>query len=54
MAKTVGLPLGMAARLILDGKVKARGVQMPLSAELYAPILAELAEHGIRFNEKES
>lgn len=53
MAKTVGLPVGMAAIHILNGKIKSPGVQIPLNAEVYEPILAELKEHGIDFVETE-
>ncbi len=54
MAKTVGLPIGIAARLILSGKITARGVQIPTLKELYEPILEELKNNGIVFSEKES
>lgn len=53
MAKTVGLPMAMAARKVIKGEIKLRGVQIPIMAELYEPILKELAEHGIVFKEKE-
>jgi saccharopine dehydrogenase (NADP+, L-glutamate forming) len=51
MAKTVGLPMAIATKLILQNKIKARGVHMPLTAEFYQPILAELANFGIVFIE---
>lgn len=51
MAKTVGLPLGIAARLILENKITTRGLHIPVSAEIYAPVLQELARQGIRFEE---
>jgi saccharopine dehydrogenase-like NADP-dependent oxidoreductase len=51
MAKTVGLPLAIATKLILNGTIKSRGVQMPLIPEFYIPILNELASFGIIFNE---
>ena len=55
MAKTVGLPLGMAVRRLLRGELRQRGVVIPVAADLYEPILEELAaEHGIRFSEEES
>jgi len=55
MAKTVGLPLGMAVRRLLRGEIHARGVLIPVAADLYEPILDELAaEYGIRFSEEES
>jgi len=54
MAKTVGLPLAIAARHILRGDIKLKGVQIPVKAELYVPILKELSEMGICFSESES
>jgi saccharopine dehydrogenase-like NADP-dependent oxidoreductase len=50
MARTVGLPLGIAAKLLLEGKVALRGVQIPVAPELYVPVLRELDEEGIRFS----
>ncbi|WP_343488083.1 saccharopine dehydrogenase C-terminal domain-containing protein [Allomuricauda sp. d1] len=54
MAKTVGLPVAMAALNILNGKIKTPGVQIPISKEVYSPILSELKEHRIIFNEFET
>lgn len=51
MAKTVGLPMGIAAKLLLTGKLKITGVQMPVMPELYVPVLRELESLGIRFVE---
>lgn len=51
MAKTVGLPLGMAARLLLEGRLTVRGVVIPVQPELYNPILEELKKYGIIFTE---
>jgi saccharopine dehydrogenase-like NADP-dependent oxidoreductase len=53
MAKTVGLPLAMAALQILNGNIKTPGVQLPINKEVYAPILKELEEYGVVFTEKE-
>ena len=53
MAKTVGLPLAIAARLIISGKIKARGVILPTTSEFYDPILRELASLGITLHEQE-
>ena len=50
MARTVGLPLGIAAKLLLEGKVALRGVHIPVAPELYEPVLRELDEEGIRFS----
>jgi saccharopine dehydrogenase-like NADP-dependent oxidoreductase len=52
MAQTVGLPLGMAVRRLLRGEVRGRGVVIPTTADLYAPILQELAaDYGLTFEE---
>ncbi|MGI4741105.1 MAG: saccharopine dehydrogenase family protein [Janthinobacterium lividum] len=54
MAKTVGLPLGMAVRRLARGEIAGRGVVIPTTADLYAPILQELAaDYGIAFLEEE-
>jgi len=51
MAKTVGLPVAMAALLILNGKITTAGVQLPIRKEVYLPILKELEEYGVVFKE---
>ncbi|HYC40743.1 MAG TPA: saccharopine dehydrogenase C-terminal domain-containing protein [Chitinophagaceae bacterium] len=52
MARTVGLPLGIAAKLILEGQIRSRGVVIPTAKEIYQPVLEELASLGIRFEER--
>jgi saccharopine dehydrogenase-like NADP-dependent oxidoreductase len=52
MAKTVGLPLGIAAKLILNGTINAKGIHIPILKEIYEPVLAELANNGIVFKEE--
>lgn len=52
MAKTVGLPLAIATRMILEGNIKERGVLLPLSKDVYEPVLEKLDKNGISFNEK--
>lgn len=52
MAKTVGLPLAMATKLILNNKVKSRGVIIPVQKEIYIPVLKELEQYGVKFVEK--
>lgn len=52
MAKTVGLPVAMATLDILNGKIKTPGVQIPISKEVYTPILEELKAYGVQFKEK--
>ncbi|RNC87792.1 MAG: saccharopine dehydrogenase [Winogradskyella sp.] len=53
MAKTVGLPVAIATLAILNGKIKTPGVQIPITKEVYTPILEELKEFGVEFSEKE-
>jgi len=51
MAKTVGLPLGIATKLILDGTIKLKGLHIPTKKEIYKPVLRELEEYGVKFEE---
>ncbi len=53
MAKTVGLPLGIATKLLVQGKIEAKGVQIPITPEFYNPILDELEKLGFSFIEEE-
>ena len=53
MAKTVGLPVAIATMAILDGKIKTPGVQIPITKEVYTPILKELKSYGVIFKEIE-
>jgi len=53
MSMTVGTPLAIATRLVLNGSISATGVQIPTSPEFYNPILTELEDYGIRFIEEE-
>lgn len=52
MAFTVGLPVAMATRLVALGQIQEKGVLLPMRKEVYAPILRELADWGIRFDER--
>lgn len=51
MAKTVGLPLAIAVKNILNNQIKTKGVVIPVSKEVYEPILAELQSFGIKLKE---
>ncbi len=51
MAKTVGLPLGIATKLILENKLTETGLQIPTKVTIYEPILKELETHNIVFKE---
>ncbi|WP_412986852.1 saccharopine dehydrogenase family protein [Pontimicrobium sp. IMCC45349] len=53
MAKTVGLPVAIATLAILNEKITTPGVQIPITKEVYEPILRELEDYGIEFHEKE-
>ncbi|HXA01844.1 MAG TPA: saccharopine dehydrogenase C-terminal domain-containing protein [Cytophagaceae bacterium] len=53
MAKTVGLPLAITAMLILQDKLKIKGVKIPTEPEIYLPVLAELKTLGIEFKTEE-
>ena len=53
MAKTVGLPVAMATLLILNKKITTAGVQIPITKEVYEPILRELEDYGVLFKEHE-
>lgn len=52
MSNTVGLPLAICAKMILNGEIKDRGVTLPVQAHIYDPILDELETFDIKFNEK--
>ena len=52
MSRTVGLPAAIGARLILEGRIGLKGVQVPVVPEIYGPILDELEPLGVRFLEK--
>lgn len=54
MAKTVGLPLGIAAKMILKNQIQLKGLHIPVLKEIYEPVLKELQSHGIRFSEEET
>lgn len=51
MAKTVGLPLGIAANLILSGVITETGLHIPILPSIYEPVLQQLQTHDIMFKE---
>ena len=51
MSKTVGLPLAIATKLILENKINYYGVKIPDISMIYEPILKELEDYKINFNE---
>lgn len=54
MAQTVGLPVAIAAKLILTGKINLTGVHIPTVKEIYDPVLKELENYNVHFKEKET
>jgi len=53
MSITVGLPVAITAKLVIQGEIKLKGVQIPVSKEIYEPVMKELDEYGIRFEERD-
>ena len=51
MSNTVGLPVAIAAKMILKGEIQDTGVILPIAKHIYEPILKELDDLGIRFKE---
>ena len=52
MAYTVGLPMAIVAKLILQSKIDLTGVQIPIAAQIYEPVLKELETLGVFFTEQ--
>lgn len=53
IAKTVGAPAGIAAKLILLGELPLTGTHIPTHPAIYTKVLAELETLGLTFTEKE-
>lgn len=53
IAKTVGWPLAIAAKLVLQNKIRDKGVVLPIKPHIYNAILGELENLGIKFLEEE-
>ncbi|AZQ64310.1 saccharopine dehydrogenase [Flammeovirga pectinis] len=54
MSDTVGIPLAIATKLILQGKITRTGTCIPIHKNIYEPVLKELEQMGINFTEEES
>lgn len=52
MAKTVGYPTAIAAKMVLDGEIDGKGLVIPLTKNIYGPILERVKEEGILYNLK--
>ncbi|MDA7502118.1 saccharopine dehydrogenase NADP-binding domain-containing protein [Chitinophagales bacterium] len=51
ISKTVGLPAGIALKLLATDQITLRGVHIPTDPSVYKPILKELEEHGVKLEE---
>lgn len=55
MAKCVGLPMGILAKIMLGNKIKLpTGVQIPVMPAVYRPVLNELTHYGIEFFDQQT
>jgi saccharopine dehydrogenase (NADP+, L-glutamate forming) len=50
MAKTVGLPLALAVKNVLNGRITRRGVFIPVYRDVYSVVLRDLEKEGISFS----
>lgn len=53
MARCVGWPLAIAARLYLQKKFRPIGIQIPVERTLYEPVMAELKQLGLSFHSED-
>lgn len=52
VARTVALPAAIAAEMILSNRIGAKGVHIPVTGEIYNPILDRLEDFGIKMVEE--
>ena len=52
VSRTVALPAAIAVKMILHGDINMTGVHIPVIPKIYNPILDELEQMDIKFNEK--
>jgi len=52
IARTVALPAAIAVKMILNGEIREKGVQIPISKTIYEPVLKELEKMGISMVEE--
>uniref|UniRef100_A0A8C9F6U2 Aminoadipate-semialdehyde synthase n=1 Tax=Pavo cristatus TaxID=9049 RepID=A0A8C9F6U2_PAVCR len=50
MAKTVGYPTAIAAKMVLDGEINTKGMVIPLTKKIYGPILERVKAEGITYS----
>ncbi|XP_034232619.1 alpha-aminoadipic semialdehyde synthase, mitochondrial isoform X2 [Thrips palmi] len=47
MARTVGFPAAIAAKMVLDGEIQKHGMVLPFTRDIYRPMLSRLKSEGI-------
>lgn len=52
IARTVGLPAAIGVKMILQGSITEPGVHVPVTKNVYEPIMVELETVGIKFIER--
>jgi len=52
IARTVALPAAIAVEMILNGKIKEKGVHIPVIPEIYHPVLDQLETMGMKMVEE--
>ncbi|XP_041964997.1 alpha-aminoadipic semialdehyde synthase, mitochondrial [Alosa sapidissima] len=52
MAKTVGYPAAIAAQMVLNGEITTKGLVVPMTKDIYGPVLTRLKEEGLQFTTK--
>ncbi|KAI9721457.1 MAG: Saccharopine dehydrogenase [NADP(+), L-glutamate-forming] [Candelaria pacifica] len=52
MAKLVGVPCGVAVKLVLDGTISEKGILAPMTTKINDPLIKELKKYGIECTEK--
>ena len=53
MSRLVGITLGIGVKLMMLGKINAKGIVLPTSKSIYEPVLEELLDYDVRFRETE-
>ena len=52
MSRVVGMPVAVCVKLLMEGKIPVKGIQVPVTPEFYTPALEELKAHGLEFKQK--
>ena len=47
----IGLPIGILVKMVMNDTIKDTGINVSLSEKIYEPVLKELEEYGIVFQE---